>query len=133
MERLTTLLDENGDGRVSYRSLLGMFTRHLGDWTKRLPEVRQPPHVPRLEISESNLVFVFCLYHVSTVPSTASSSSRDERQRPTRSTNSTNSPTNFDLIRHVLVGVGEEELSNFLCATPPRDRVLFVLRKNRRS
>ncbi len=40
MDRLTTLLDEEGDGRVSYRSLLGMLVRHLGDWTKRAPEVR---------------------------------------------------------------------------------------------
>eukprot|EP00752_Nemacystus_decipiens_P018631 g16705.t1 len=39
VERLITLLDEEGDGRVSYRSLLGMLVRHLGDWVKRLPEV----------------------------------------------------------------------------------------------
>lgn len=39
MERLTTLLDEDGDGRVSYRSLLGMLMKHLGDWAKRLPQV----------------------------------------------------------------------------------------------
>lgn len=39
VERLTTLLGEEGDGRVSYRSLLGLLTRHLGNWTKRLPEV----------------------------------------------------------------------------------------------
>ncbi|CAM9599986.1 unnamed protein product [Scytosiphon promiscuus] len=39
VERLTTLLDEDGDGRVSYRSLLSMLTRHLGDWAKRLPQV----------------------------------------------------------------------------------------------
>lgn len=40
VERLTTLLDEEGDGRVSYRSLLVMLVKHLGDWTIRLPEVR---------------------------------------------------------------------------------------------
>lgn len=40
MERLSALLDEDGDGRVSYRSLLGMLAEHLGDWVKRLPEVR---------------------------------------------------------------------------------------------
>eukprot|EP00903_Cladosiphon_okamuranus_P019202 g17658.t2 len=39
VERLTTLLDEEGDGRVRYRSLLGMLIKHLGDWAKRLPEV----------------------------------------------------------------------------------------------
>lgn len=42
VDRLTTLLDEEGDGRVSYRSLLGMLVNHLGDWAKRLPEVRLP-------------------------------------------------------------------------------------------
>lgn len=40
VDRLATLLDEEGDGRVSYRSLLGMLVKHLGDWSKRLPEVR---------------------------------------------------------------------------------------------
>lgn len=37
--RLSSLLDEEGDGRVSYRSLLDLLLKRLGNWTKRLPEV----------------------------------------------------------------------------------------------
>ncbi|CAM9306993.1 unnamed protein product [Ectocarpus fasciculatus] len=39
VDRLSTLLDEQGDGRVSYRSLLDLLVRHLGDWPKRIPKV----------------------------------------------------------------------------------------------
>lgn len=39
MDRLSCLLDDEGDGRVGYRSLLDLLVNHLGDWTKRLPEV----------------------------------------------------------------------------------------------
>ncbi|CAM9921910.1 unnamed protein product [Ectocarpus sp. 4 AP-2014] len=39
VDRLSTLLDDQGDGRVSYRSLLDLLVRHLGDWHKRIPKV----------------------------------------------------------------------------------------------
>lgn len=53
-ERLLTLLDENGSGRVRYRALLDLLMRHLGDWTKRIPEVKTNnlcTQCPSLELS----------------------------------------------------------------------------------
>lgn len=44
VDRLSILLDDEGDGRVSYRSLLKLVVKHLGDWAKRLPEVRKGHH-----------------------------------------------------------------------------------------
>lgn len=39
MDRLSDLLDDEGDGRVNYRSFLKMVLNYMGDWTKRLPQV----------------------------------------------------------------------------------------------
>lgn len=40
VDRISDLLDDEGDGRVNYRSLLKMLVNHMGDWTKRVPEVK---------------------------------------------------------------------------------------------
>jgi Ca2+-binding EF-hand superfamily protein len=39
VDRLMGCLDSDGDGRVSYRELLGFIAGHMGSWESRLPDI----------------------------------------------------------------------------------------------